>query len=394
MGYVDCDSHVIETDATWDYLDPSELRYRPRVFTALEPEGPGLPPPSFWVAGDSLTRRPNGDFNVYGNANKFTPGATELTDLASRAEDLDALGIDVQLLVPTFWLGIEMDHPLAEAALCRSYNRWVAERVAGYESRFPWCMRAPLRMMDRAVDELEFSRAHGAVGVQLKGIEHGYFLSDPLFYPLYERAQDLDMAMIVHLGTATRRVDNLPPGKLIWAAPALMEHVHKVMAGLHAVISSGLASLFPRLRWGFLEAGATWAPAVLQQHARLVASGRDFLRMHQLTGEELAERNIFIACQNDEDIRYLASVLGDKVLCIGTDYGHNDLGSELASHQMLTRREDLMPDTARRIVDQNGRRLLGVNPAFCPAPEVGETLSLPWTTRANGSAAILSGSTY
>jgi predicted TIM-barrel fold metal-dependent hydrolase len=394
MGFVDCDSHVIETESTWDYLDPSERVYRPRVFTAQYTEGPGVAPPSFWIAGDSWTRRPTGEFNLYGNANAYTPGATELDDLAAREEDLDALGIDAQLLVPTFWLGIEMDHPLAEAALCRSYNRWVAERVHGRECRFPWAMRAPLRLLDRAFDELEFGKAHGAVGIQLKGVEHGYFLSDPMFYPLFERAQELDMAIIVHLGTAARRVDNLPPGKLIWSPPALMEHVHKVMAGLHAVISSDLPERFPRLRWGFLEAGASWAPAVLQQHARLVASGGEFLRMHRLTGEELAARNVYITCQTDEDIDYLTTVLGDDVLCLGTDYGHNDLGSELAAHQHLLRRADVPAGAARRIVDDNGRRFLGVDEAYRPAPDVVETTTLPRTKRADGSAAILTGITY
>jgi hypothetical protein len=91
MGYVDCDSHVIETDATWEYLDPTERVYRPRV------------------------------------------------------------------------------HPRAEAALCRSYNRWAAERVAGRDHRFPWAMRAPLRMRDRAIEELEFTAAHGGRGRAAQG---------------------------------------------------------------------------------------------------------------------------------------------------------------------------------------------------------------------------------
>ena len=29
MTVIDADTHVIETDHTWDYLDPSEKQFRP-----------------------------------------------------------------------------------------------------------------------------------------------------------------------------------------------------------------------------------------------------------------------------------------------------------------------------------------------------------------------------
>ena len=391
MGFIDCDAHVVENDSTWDYLEPSETGYRPRVVTASESPGPGLPPSQFWLAGDSWGRRVRGDGNSFGNANLYTGGTTELEDLAARAEDLDALGIDAQLLISTFRLGMEMDNALAEAALSRSFNRWVAERVGDRSDRFPWALRPPLRLMDRTIQELEYGRNHGAVGVHLRGIEHGLFLSDPYFYPLYEKAQDLDMSILIHLGAAARRVDNLPPGQLIWTPPALMEHVHKVMAGLHAIISSDLTQRFPRLRWGFLEAGATWVPAVLQQDARLASSAKDFLTIHHLSGDELAARNIFVTCQSDEDLGYLTTVLGEDVLCTGTDYGHNDIGSELAVHQLLRDARMLPPAVAKKIVDDNGRRLLGIPANFCPAPEVGRIETLPHTFSADHGAPLLRG---
>jgi predicted TIM-barrel fold metal-dependent hydrolase len=69
--------------------------------------------------------------------------------------------------------------------------------------------------VDRAVEELEFGRNHGAVGVHLNGVETGYCLSDPYLYPLYEKAQDLDLAIVVCLGEFTRLVPNLPIGKIV-----------------------------------------------------------------------------------------------------------------------------------------------------------------------------------
>jgi len=38
MAVIDADTHVIETEHTWDYMDPSEQQFRPIVVT---PKGEG-----------------------------------------------------------------------------------------------------------------------------------------------------------------------------------------------------------------------------------------------------------------------------------------------------------------------------------------------------------------
>jgi predicted TIM-barrel fold metal-dependent hydrolase len=234
------------------------------------------------------------------------------------------------------------------------------------------------------------------MGIHLRGIEHGMWLSDPYFFPIYERAQDLDLAVFVHLGTSTRRVDGMPIGRLVPYPPAFMDHIHKMMAGFHAVVSSDTEKRFPRLRWGFVEAGSSWAPAVLQQHRRLVASASsEFLKLVPVSPELLEEKNIFVACQADEDIGYLTSVLGENVLCTGTDYGHNDVGSELGSHSAIMRRGDIDRSVARKIVDVNGRKLLGRAVAEVPSSlvEVPRPRVLPYVhgaVTANGEAVLAS----
>jgi predicted TIM-barrel fold metal-dependent hydrolase len=328
-------------------------------------DGPKAPPGEIWVAGDTWSTKMRTDANMLGNANIYEPSATNLSDPSVRLRDLDALGIDTQLLISSFFIGMELDNPLVEAALTRAYNRWAASLVVDRTDRFRWTVRPTLRSLDKALLELEFGAANGAAGVHLRGIEHGYYLNDPCLFPLYERAQDLDLAIIVHVGTAHRRVDYMPIGRVVASPPVFMEHIHKVMAGFHAVVSSDeLHARFPRLRWGFVEGGATWVPAVLQQHARLAASGSaEFLHLHPITPDEIEAKNIFIACEADEDITYISRFVGENVLCIGSDYGHNDAGTELAAHTAIMSRRDISPEAARKIVDTNGRKLLGLPPA-------------------------------
>ncbi len=39
MAVIDADTHVIETDHTWSYLDPSEQQFRPVVISPREKVG-------------------------------------------------------------------------------------------------------------------------------------------------------------------------------------------------------------------------------------------------------------------------------------------------------------------------------------------------------------------
>ena len=32
LGAIDSDAHVVETDHTWDFMDPSEEKYRPQLY--------------------------------------------------------------------------------------------------------------------------------------------------------------------------------------------------------------------------------------------------------------------------------------------------------------------------------------------------------------------------
>ncbi len=35
LPIIDADAHVIETDRTWDYLDSSDRKFRPRLFSQM-----------------------------------------------------------------------------------------------------------------------------------------------------------------------------------------------------------------------------------------------------------------------------------------------------------------------------------------------------------------------
>jgi hypothetical protein len=381
MGYIDVDGHVLEGPETWDYLDPSERHFKPQ-FARFE-EGSvvrlgaratqnALPrtPSQLVFAGDTWTRFQPRHGAMSPHVNMYDPGMLDLTDPAKRIEAMDALGIDVQLVISTIFIGLEIDNPLEEAALARSYNRWVGERISGWTDRLRWVLRPPLRLLDRAMEELEYGASHGAVGVHLRGIEHDMYLCDPYFYPLYEKAQDLNLAIVVHNGSSIRMKPGFPIGNFVPQPPALMLQHFGIMSGFHAVIGSELPLRFPRLRWGFIEGGAGFTLPVIHQHARrdMSIGVQPFLDSKQLLPEEIEAMNIFVAVETDEDVPYLAKRLGKQTLLVGTDFGHNDLGTELGAHQTILARSDIDETLAAKLVDTNGRKFLDVDPVFHPAP--------------------------
>jgi predicted TIM-barrel fold metal-dependent hydrolase len=349
MGYIDCDTHVIEPAQAWDYFDPAERHFRPTL------QG------DYWTIEDQVVSWP-GPMMKQWNGTVF-PGC-DLVDIGSRLRYMDDFGVDVQMMYTSWWLLYPTWSPAAEAALHRSYNRWVAERSAEAGGRLRWAVMAPLRTMDRAFEELEFGKEHGAASVFLLGQNHGMSIANPTMFPLFEKAQDLDLAITVHVGNDLRAARR-DPGN------AMHNGLMVLPGAFYALLWAGLTRRFPRLRWGFVEGGASWVPYVLRETFRADETGayRSFKDWRPAAAEALAGAQVFIAAQIEDNLPEIVDLVGPDHLIYGTDFGHLDIGSDPDGLHVIATRSDIDADTARRMVDSNARRLLGIDPGFCPAPE-------------------------
>jgi predicted TIM-barrel fold metal-dependent hydrolase len=348
MGYIDCDTHVIEPDQVWDYFDPVETYLRPTVAG------------DYWTVEDHFVQWP-GPMMKRWNGEVF-PGC-DLIDIDARLHYMDDFGVDVQMLYTSWWLLYPTWSPAAEAALYRSYNRWMADRTSAARGRLQWALMAPVRTMGRALQELEFGRDHGAASVFLLGQNGGMSLANPTMFPLYERAQDLDLAITVHVGNDLR-ASRRDPGN------AMHNGLMVLPGAFYALLWGGLAHRFPRLRWAFVEGGGSWLPWVLRETFRADATGayRSFRDWRASAAEALQDKQVYVAVQIDDDLPELVDLLGPNRLVYGTDYGHLDIGSDPDGLHLISTHEDIDALVSRHIVDTNGRRLLGLDASFCPAP--------------------------
>jgi predicted TIM-barrel fold metal-dependent hydrolase len=337
-----------------------------------------------YLIGEAFCRRFPTDGRPGDFGTEYSPEVSHLTDPAVRLRKMDALGIDVQIVISTNFIAAEIGNPLAEAAIMRSWNRWIAARTQEAQGRLRWVLVCPTLTVGRAIEELEFGAANGAVGVMVKGIEHGMFLSDPHFFPIYERAEKLGLTIVVHQGAARQHIEGLGLAGFNKSPAASVHYTATVAQGFYAILASDVYQRFPKLRFAFVESGISWVPYVFHHYQRLRMSTRKDSYTVTPRGPsrkmidpldpvlEVKRRNLYVSAENDEDINYVVSLIGEDNITLGTDMCHNDNGSDPLAHTVLMERADLDPRVARKIVDTNGRRAYGIPDHFRPADKASE----------------------
>jgi predicted TIM-barrel fold metal-dependent hydrolase len=379
LGYIDTDTHVLECEESWDYLDPSERKYRPVNVEAENPSGG--PPRQMYLIGDTFCRKFPTDGRGAGVGFEYSAEISHLHDPALRVKKMDALGVDVQIVISTNFIAAQLEDPYAEAAIMRSWNRWMAERTQGYTDRLRWVMVCPSRTPERAIEEMEICAKQGATGVMLKGIDHGYMLSSPYFYPIYEKAQDLNLTIVVHQGGAREHIEQLGITSNPASAAESMKSTSRTMMGLYSVLASDLNKRFPRLRFAYVESGASWVPFALHHRQRnlMTVDPKSYVNTpdgptrvipHLSFAEEMESRRLFVSAEADEDIDYLCRKLGPNCIMIGSDMCHNDSGTDILAHTAVMRRTDVEEDFKRRVVDDNGRLAFDIPKDFRPTDKV------------------------
>jgi predicted TIM-barrel fold metal-dependent hydrolase len=357
---IDADAHVVESAHTWDYLDPSEKQYRPLPLETREEAGMKL---QFWVI-DSKVR--GFRFPAFSAAElekrsqqvgrKFADvqESRELGNVDLRLEHMDDTGVDVQVLHNTMFIESATDRAAVEVALCKSWNRWLADIWRQGKGRLRWSCMAPTLSMTDALDQIRFAKENGACAVLMRPVEGNRLLVDPYFYPIYDEATRLDMAIALHIANGNAWLCDLyrhPVG----VASTFHRFRVPTVAAFNDVVLSEIPQVFPKLRWGFIEASAQWVPWVmLEAKKRFKTLGREW------PDNFAREYRMFVTCENSDDLPYIIQQAGEDCLVIGTDYGHTDISSDVDAIKIFKARTDLAPDVKRKILSDNARALYGL----------------------------------
>src|SRR6185437_15442797 len=133
-----------------------------------------------------------------------------LYDVGSlRLKEMDEAGIDVQVLSH----GAPSTQKLpAEIAvdLTREVNDRLAKVCASNPKRFAAFAALPTANPEAAADELERTvKTHGFKGAMIHGLSNGEFLDLKKFWPIYARAEQLDVPIYFHPSLPNAKVTEI-----------------------------------------------------------------------------------------------------------------------------------------------------------------------------------------
>lgn len=123
-----------------------------------------------------------------------------LCDLgAKRISEMDAAGIDMQILSLSAPGVEQMENPADAIAMARSTNDYLHDAIKAHPTRFAGFAALPTSTPAEAVKELEHRvRQHGFKGAVINGHNRGRYLDDKFYWPILEAAEALDVPIYLH----------------------------------------------------------------------------------------------------------------------------------------------------------------------------------------------------
>ena len=250
------------------------------------------------------------------NGELFREVTDQLYSVERRLADMDAAGVDRQVLstVPvmfSYWA-----KPSQARELCRYLNEHLAATASAEPSRFSALGTVPMTDPDLAVAELDRCVLElGMAGVEIGTNVAGADLDDPRFMPFFERAAELGAVVLVH------------PWQVVGAGRLAKYYFLYTVAmpsetafAVGAMIFGGVLQRLPDLRVVFAHGGGS-VPFIIGRMQR----GWD---VWEPAREHLAEPPIEQLCRCHFDsvvwdrssLELLVDRVGAERVLLGTDY--------------------------------------------------------------------------
>ncbi|MDZ4757123.1 MAG: amidohydrolase family protein [Bacteroidota bacterium] len=198
----------------------------------------------------------------------------------------------------------------------RFLNDHLVEVQRNYNNRFIGLGTLPMQDIQMAIQELERCKSIGLLGVEIGSHIENKNLDDASFFPLWEAAQDLGMAIFVHPWDMMGQ-EKMPKYFLPW----LVGMPAETSLAICSMIFGGVFDKFPKLRVMFAHGGGSFPFTVGRVshgwHCRpdlcdinKIQDPRDYIGKFWIDG-----------ITHDQDaLRYLINMFGAEKIAYGTDY--------------------------------------------------------------------------
>jgi len=347
---IDCDSHFLPHDA-FDDVDREFSGRAPRfVFDASGRQAVVYPartdklPPFMWN---------------YPTCFRMLRQRAGVSNGDARAEDLKKIGFDRQVLVPNNGpYAFDVEAGLG-ASVCRSFNNAVSRVIKRHPDKFIGLAVLPMQDIDLAIEELD--RAVLELGIHAPQIQTHILdknLDEYDFWPFYKRVEELNVPLIVHcshvsITAGAHRYQRYRFGNAL-QFPA------ETSLAVGSLICGGVLDAFPKLRVGFLEAGAGFLPYLFDRLDEVAVEEPEYTKVNikKLPTEYLDQLWFSFNIKTEaKSIPFLIERIGADRLLISSDYPHGLAGSGMNTIQYLESLETVSPEDKEKMMGLNALRL-------------------------------------
>ena len=411
----DCDSHVTEATAIWDYLTKREQdEVRPWFWPKdqwLILNGKRLTYDAFSHGRIGLTfgfyaAPPDGRTPAAGEL--AGPGVTKqiirklrsapLTheqieyveqkgarDGLSRIKDMDQQGIDQVMVIPLMMFSsfLFIENHRAAALMARAYNDWAWDWCAVAPERLFPCGALPIQNPVLAAEELRriAKRGFRVAAVRAVDVQGGY-PNQAAHETVWNTFEETGLVVGMH-SLSTRELPNptgqqWSPGqfqdrtisrKQMGGASQALGFYHEAMTWLTGVLLSGFLDRHPKVAMAMMESNASWLPMLLDEAdraARLYGADRRSSRAARGAGgmslpSEAFRRQCFIAFEGDEAEVYRQHEYFQRLGIWSSDVYHHD-GADAWTAIGKMQERGVPEETQALLMGDNARRMYGIAP--------------------------------
>jgi aminocarboxymuconate-semialdehyde decarboxylase len=300
-----------------------------------------------------MTVRMQGEPSAHYNRTTMIPAISpKLTQLQVRLDDMDAMGVDIQVVSPSPTQYYYWAQPELAWEIVRVQNEHIAELCAQAPHRLRGFGNIALQHPQLAVEQLTHCvRQLGLKGIEVSSSVNAAELADARFWPVWSKAQELNCLVFIHpLGTSVGERLNRYYLSNIIGQPL------ETTIALSQLIFGGVLDHYPGLK--ILAAhGGGYLPCYAGRSDHAWHARPDARTMAKPLTEYL--RQIWFDClvYEPQAVRRLIEQVGASQVVVGTDYPF-DMG-HYAIHALLQAVPGLSEAERAAILGGNALQLLG-----------------------------------
>ena len=276
------------------------------------------------------------------------------TDYAAQLNQLATVGIDAIALSTLPYVNFGACEEKTAVWACQRVNDGFAETQQEYSGRFYGMGMVPLPYGRAAAAELTRAKQElGLPAVQILSSIEGRDLDDPEFLPFFERAEELQMLVLVHPDVRVRR-DRMDKFYL----QNLIGNPLETAVAIARLIFGGVLERFPNLKLVFAHGGGV-APSLIGRWRHGHANRPEPHSKFTGSIDEMFSRLYFDTVVYDlKVLRFLVDTMGADHVLLGTDHS-GDMSSWRQVREIG--RTDFLNETQKeQILGGNAARLLGL----------------------------------